>query len=223
VVRHPDPSGTFDYARTGALLDLDGVWALPDSFDVVIRAVQTGEAAQLREIRLRALLDSPDAFGSTHAREVQFSGEVWGLRAARSGEGKEDVTFVADDDGSWIGMVTGHLDSEDASRAGLYGLWVEPAARGSGVGLALTDAVADWARSRQARSLYLLVVASNAGAIGLYHRAGFSETGRTLPLPRDPSVVEIEMVRPLGVPSGAGDSDRAEAADHVNLERTTKP
>jgi ribosomal protein S18 acetylase RimI-like enzyme len=172
---------------------------------VVIHAVRAGEAERLREIRLRALLDSPDAFGSTHARELQFPPATWTERAARSGRGDEDVTFVAEDSGRWVGMAVGHVEPEDPSRAGLYGLWVEPAARGSGVGLALTDALADWAHSRRAEWLLLLVIESNAGAIRLYHRAGFTETGRIVPLPRDPSVVEIEMVRPLAIRSSGAE------------------
>jgi ribosomal protein S18 acetylase RimI-like enzyme len=67
------------------------------------------------------------------------------------------------------------------------------------------------------------VIESNAGAIRLYHRAGFTETGRIVPLPRDPSVVEIEMVRPLAIQRGAEHSDRAEAAERIKFERTTKP
>ena len=42
------------------------------------------------------------------------------------------------------------------------------------------------------------VVVSNAGAIGLYRRLGFRETGRTMLLARDPSIVEIEMELALG-------------------------
>jgi len=173
---------------------------------MVVRAVQAGEGERLRDIRLRALLDSPDAFGSTRARELEFPAGVWEERAARSGRSEEDVTFVADDDRTWVGMATGDLEANDPSRAGLYGLWVEPGARRSGVGLALTDAVAEWARSRGAEWLLLLVVESNAAAIGLYHRAGFTETGRIMPLPRDPSVVEIEMVRPLAIRNGGAQS-----------------
>ena len=135
---------------------------------MVVRAVQAGEGERLRDIRLRALLDSPDAFGSTRARELEFPAGVWEERAARSGRGEEDATLVADDDRTWVGMATGHLEANDPSRAGLYGLWVEPGARRSGVGLALTDAVAEWARSRGAEWLLLLVVESNAAAIGLY-------------------------------------------------------
>jgi ribosomal protein S18 acetylase RimI-like enzyme len=80
---------------------------------------------------------------------------------------------------------------------GLYGLWVEPEARGNGIGLALTGAVLDWARSCGARVVFLFVVAGNFEALALYRRAGFAETGRTIPLPRDPSVMEIEMVSGL--------------------------
>ena len=39
---------------------------------VLVRATTTTDWQALREIRLQALLDAPDAFASTHAREAAF-------------------------------------------------------------------------------------------------------------------------------------------------------
>lgn len=162
-----------------------------------VRAVRGDEAGPLRAIRLRALLDAPDSFGSTCDRETGLPWQAWVERAERSARSEADVTFVAEGEGGWSGMAVGQLEPDDPGRAGLFGMWVAPEARGSGLGLALARAVVDWARARGAREIGLWVVASNAAAIRLYRRAGFVESGRRTGLPRDPAVVEIEMVTTL--------------------------
>ena len=55
-------------------------------------------------------------------------------------------------------------------------MWVDPAARGSGVAAALIGAVVEWARSA-GRATYLMVRSENARAIAAYARAGFVDLG----------------------------------------------
>ncbi|NUR84004.1 MAG: GNAT family N-acetyltransferase, partial [Nonomuraea sp.] len=47
-----------------------------------IAIVQLGpdEGERLKEVRLRALQESPDAFGSSYAREIGFSEDEWTKR-----------------------------------------------------------------------------------------------------------------------------------------------
>jgi hypothetical protein len=44
---------------------------------VEIRRLRAGEAARLRELRLRALQDSPDAFASSYEREAELPTAHW--------------------------------------------------------------------------------------------------------------------------------------------------
>lgn len=66
----------------------------------------------------------------------------------------------------------------------LHSLWVEPAARRLGLGLALTQAALAWGRRRGATQARLEVAVSNAGARRLYQGLGFAER-------------ELLMVRPI--------------------------
>jgi GNAT superfamily N-acetyltransferase len=66
------------------------------------------------------------------------------------------------------------LDRDDPARAGLFGLWVDPAARAAGVGRALTEAVIAWAGAKSA-------LADPLG--GRDQRSGFVETNDTMPMP----------------------------------------
>ena len=100
-------------------------------------------------------------------------------------------------------------ETDDKAPAGLAGvfvedgaaqivsMWVRPAFRGRGVGEALIEATASWAKSRSFPALFLWVTESNAPARRLYARCGFTPTGERQPLPSDPSLPEIQLSRPL--------------------------
>ena len=168
-----------------------------------IRQIKAVEWDRVRKIRLRALADSPDAFGRGLADELSMPDQAWIERAERGALGLDTATFIAETGAGLVGLATVRLEQDADARADLFGLWVDPAARAAGVGLALTQAVIDWARRYGARTLALLVVTSNLTAIRLYSRAGFRETGHSLPMPRKPSLIEIEME--LGLTKSAGD------------------
>jgi len=165
-----------------------------------IRRIRADEGARLRALRLRALADAPMAFGSTLAREQTFADEVWHERAQRGASGVDNVTFVAERDGRWLGIVTGLARDPDVPhdpRPELVAMFVCPEARGSGLGGALVDAVVGWARERRAAGLTLWVTATNTQALALYTRHGFRRTGESKPLDHSPALASIRMVRDL--------------------------
>jgi GNAT superfamily N-acetyltransferase len=158
----------------------------------VVRRIRPDEAGPLRAARLRALADAPEAFGSTLARESAFADTVWVERATHGAAGEDQVTYVAAEDDRLVGLATGHLEG---GRFDLFGMFVEPEARGRGIGTALVAAVIGWASGRGATSLYLGVTETNRPAIALYERCGFRPTGVRRPLEHTPALTVLEMVR----------------------------
>jgi ribosomal protein S18 acetylase RimI-like enzyme len=156
----------------------------------LLRELTADDWELMRDVRLSALKEAPDAFGSTFAREVAFTEEKW-----RGRINERSVTFFA------------HEDSANAAPAGLAGvyvedgaadlvsMWVRPTARGLGVGEALVEAAASWAKAHDFGTLFLWVTESNASARRLYARCGFTPTGERQPLPSDPTLPEIRMSR----------------------------
>ncbi len=157
---------------------------------VLVRATTRDDWQALREIRLQALRDAPDAFGSSHAREVAFESAEWHRRAARDGS---FLAFLSD--GEPAGLAGGF--EEEPGVVELVSMFVRPQARGHGVGEALVDAVAAWARTRSAASLHLWVTDTNKPTIRLYERCGFTATPERQPLPSNPALGELGMTRPL--------------------------
>jgi ribosomal protein S18 acetylase RimI-like enzyme len=153
--------------------------------------------AEYRAVRLRALKNTPLAFGSTYEREVRLTDEEWAARAARLDSGR-DVGFLAVCDGSYAGLALCFVEPEDATTGQLISMWVAPEARRRGVGRMLIDAIVAWAAERGVRTVRLMVTSVNDGAMEFYRRLGFERTGKTGPYPNDPTVVEYEMVREIG-------------------------
>ena len=153
-----------------------------------------GDVEVVRELRLAALADAPDAFWRTHAEEADRPSAWWRDRL-RAGE----RWLIAELDGTPCGLAAlgvGHGGRHD--RPHLASLWIAPAARGRGVGDALVRHVLTVARSEGAEAVTLEVGDANAPAIALYRRHGFRPTGwtgRFLP-PRE-HLTEHELVREL--------------------------
>lgn len=124
-----------------------------------------------RDMRLAALKDSPEAFGSV-LRDWQGKGD----REGRWRQRLTDVAFnaVATVDTTQAGMVSGNWHGTDIE---LMSLWVSPFARGQGIGDLLVETVLAWATGQQARRVVLSVRDFNVAAIRLYRRHGFSAIG----------------------------------------------
>jgi len=158
---------------------------------VSVRTVAGGDWELMRDVRLAALLEAPEAFSSTYAREAAFTEEQW-----RGRIGERSVTFFAEVAGMPEPAGLGGVYADDGA-ADLVSMWVRPAARGLGVGEALVSAAAGWARDHGHGALYLWVTDSNEAARRLYERCGFTATGERQPLPSNPALTEIRMRLPL--------------------------
>ena len=93
-------------------------------------------------------------------------------------------------DGRVVGLAAGG-DSGPDGVAALTSLWVDPRARGRGVGDQLVISVTDWARDSGYKQLVLWVTEGNQHAEALYERNGFTRTGDVIAEPRH----EFEMWR----------------------------
>jgi ribosomal protein S18 acetylase RimI-like enzyme len=163
---------------------------------ITVEPITSHNTFVFRDIRLRALRETPHAFSSTYARECQLTDADW-IRRAERWNGVTGVGFVAMDGSNACGIVGLFLDQEDAKRAQLVSMWTAPTHRQRGIGRRLINEVIGWAHQREACALLLMVTANNEPAISFYRRLGFTPTGRTEPYPNDPRVIEYEMVRPL--------------------------
>lgn len=153
---------------------------------------------RLRDLRLRALVDAPEAFGSTHEREAAQSQDDWRAFAdGWEGTAHQAVFVTADDGGRWMGLAVGVVREADLSLANLYAMWVDPAARGMGAGRLLVGSVVAWAGGAGAERLELCVTEANDQALALYRSSGFEPTGGRDVLRRGSDVSTVTLRRTL--------------------------
>jgi ribosomal protein S18 acetylase RimI-like enzyme len=162
-----------------------------------VRAFQPDEWPLYRELRLEALRDAPDAFGSTLARERAFPEQEWKARLAAAAKSGRDLPLVAEVSGRAVGLVWVRIDEKDASTATLFQLWVHPAFRRAGVGRALLEAATAWARGAGATTMSLCVATGAQSAIQFYRRLGFVESGEPSPLRPQSSLSQQPMRLPM--------------------------
>ena len=158
----------------------------------VLHRITPAMASHYKAVRLRALLDTPNAFGSTYLRESQFTEDEWSKRAANL-DGERAVGYLAFDDDQYCGIVGCFLHEDDPQKANLVSMWVAPEYRRRSVGRLLIDAVRSWVGDRGVKTLLLMVTSCNQDAMEFYRRIGFSMTGHTEPYPNDPALIEYEM------------------------------
>ena len=141
---------------------------------VSVERIRPNEGPVLREIRLRSLLDAPEAFGQRHDEAAATPDSEWDAIARASADGNRRVWFFARVDGNAdpIGVVQARR--RQPFDCLLFSMWVAPEARRLGVGSLLIDAVRDWGAAWGAKRVVLWVLAANEPAMRFYDRIGFT-------------------------------------------------
>lgn len=158
-----------------------------------IRALEPNEVCLHRELRLRALRDSPRSFGETVTEAESRPLAYWEEFTRSVTVPGPHVMFLALEGEDVYGSIYGTLDRErnDAGRVG--GTWVVPSRRRQGYGRALLEAVFVWARRRNLTHLRLWAPVHSPAAIALYRQAGFRETDQRRPMPNYAGLEIVEM------------------------------
>lgn len=165
--------------------------------DVRVRALRPDEASLHRDVRLRALRQSPNSFGETYADIAGRSPSYWEDQTKAVTEPGRNVMFVACDDTRANGMVYGLLDRDRRDGGRVGGMWVDPSNRRRGIGREMLAAVIGWCGERELKRLGLWAPAGNPAAIAFYRDAGFRETDNRRRLREGHDLEIVEMTRAL--------------------------
>lgn len=160
---------------------------------MTVRRLHATEAEGWRELRLRALLESPEAFGSRYEDQVVWPLERWRERTEALAESADQAMFVVEGSGSGFQACAGVIEEDE--QALVISMWVARQSRGQGLARGLLEAAAEWARSRGHDVLKLHVVKGNHAATELYWAFGFRFSGRVET--NENGLEEVEMELPL--------------------------
>jgi ribosomal protein S18 acetylase RimI-like enzyme len=148
-------------------------------------------------MRLAALGESPQAFLSTHAREVSWGKDQW---LAEYDRGDWSVGFIADKAVSLLGAT--RTPSTPRYECYLEYMWVTPGRRGSGLAYDMLTFTFGRLRAEGVRTAFLYVLDGNDAAMRLYKRAGFTSTSEPVPLAGYPGRSEELLQRSLSSAAG---------------------
>jgi GNAT superfamily N-acetyltransferase len=146
--------------------DAPAIAAIDTSFatDVIYDAVATGLGFELRERRLAAPLTKRFPLDDLGDESRPWS-----------------QAFVAEQDGRIVGFAAAAYEAWNR-RLTLWHLYVDPPARGHGVGRRLVDRIAELAQALGARHMWLETSNLNAPGVAAYQALGFTLTGLDLAL-----------------------------------------
>jgi RimJ/RimL family protein N-acetyltransferase len=138
-----------------------------------VRRLEADDAAIYRELRLEALASHPEAFLASWEDESVKPDSWWTERLEAN-----SVFGGWIDDSPLLGVAGFHVNGAAKLRHKgiLWGMYVRPDGRGTGLAASLVQRVIEHARAL-VEEICLTVVSSNAAAYRLYSAAGFEQYG----------------------------------------------
>jgi len=133
---------------------------------------------EYRELRLAALKNEPQAFGSSYERESGYPDEKWQQRLKEAAEGKRHILF-AKLDKKLVAMVVGGRDFDDNSSnvAYIWGLYTDASVRRKGIAkLLMSKMLEELSKERGIQTIRLEVNVEQESAVKLYESLGFKKT-----------------------------------------------
>ena len=173
-----------------------------------VRSLRADEWRAAKALRLLSLQDpvARRAFRDTYEEASARPDSFWQERTAGAAEGALGAQqFIAEGpDGEWVGTLTVLIEEAGTTdlagfpierRQGhVIGVFMRSDPRGIGLTEVLFDAALEWAWERGVERVRLIVHEDNGRAQAFYRRAGFTFSGRSVPLVQRPGEVELEFV-----------------------------
>ena len=164
--------------------------------EITVRVLSESDWQLYRDLRLRALTESPESFTATLADEADQDEQYWRDRMIRS------QRLVADRGGRSEGIASLAASAENPDASEIFGLYVIPEARSTGVSWRLTEAAAALATRQGFRQLLYWVGVHNARAVAFAKNFGFRSTDqRRVSRFSDPDLGDQEIAMVLSLVS----------------------
>ena len=146
-----------------------------DGSGVQVRKVEVHEAGRYRDIRLRALADSPGAFATRYEDAARRTPEEWvALVAKLSAEPGCGFWIAEAADGRWVALAGTYRPEHEPGMLELMQVWTDPVARRTGLGRRVIEALLEHGRPHAPAGFGHWVADGNDGAVRFYEALGFT-------------------------------------------------
>jgi RimJ/RimL family protein N-acetyltransferase len=130
----------------------------------------------LKDLRLEALKEESDAFGSSYEESAAHSDDEWKQKLANP----KNPTILVCDEGQAIGMAGAYQEKGVNLKhiAYIWGVYLRKNYRGKGISLKLMEALLnEIAKNKEIEKINLNVNTSRLSAVKLYEKLGFEIVG----------------------------------------------
>lgn len=163
---------------------------------ITCRRATRNDVSLFKEVRLKALKDCPDAYGSTYESAIKRDQLSWEEQLWSTLSGGDRNTQFAFEGDRCIGIAA--LYREPTAPSGdIIMMWVDPEYRGSGAAAELVGNLISWAKESGFTAVSLDVTDSNARAIQFYENQGFHDTGEKVEVDYARNLSGIRVTRSL--------------------------
>lgn len=133
---------------------------------------------EYRKLRLRALKEDPQAFGSSYADSLNQPDEFWKRRLADAADGMRSWLLFAQEGEKLTGMIGAFLEEVPTDTATIVSVYVPLEARGQGIAVLLMEAMLGvLSATPSLTKAQLSVNVTQLPAIQVYKHFGFREIG----------------------------------------------
>lgn len=140
----------------------------------IARKIKEDEWQKYKKIRLEALKNDPQAFGSSYERENQKSDNEWKEKLMLSNTDDSKKIFVGIDNDSNGFLAIGGAYAENLGEWNVIAIYVNPKYRGQGVSKILLSEIINTLKARgNVKRLILRVNVNQQAAVNLYRSLGF--------------------------------------------------
>lgn len=148
--------------------------------DITILSSTNVRWQDYRDLRLKALREEPQAFGSSYESEKNTPDTEWQKRLENYNEARQDWAVFASNGQRLTGMVAAYQAQEDKKNdiANMIAMFVENGARGKGIGKLLVKNLMGLLTNSSIKKVRLSVSTKQVAAVKLYEGLGFKIVGR---------------------------------------------
>lgn len=138
----------------------------------IVKKLDKNDWGDYREIRLEALKNEPDAFGSDYSEYKNKEDSYWVDRLSLSGEenGRSFLCAVLDNNNF---MSVGGAYQDENNEWNIIAIYTKKEFRGIGAGSLLLSRILEELKNRGIKEVFLRVNVERAPAISLYKKFGF--------------------------------------------------
>lgn len=145
---------------------------------VAVRLLAASEWPLWRDVFLRSLADSPDAFRPTLGEAEDQPEEFWRGMVEATVEHERSNLWVAVNGNEPVGKLFARID-EELTTLYIGAMWITPDLRGTGIGRRLMEAAEGWGKDCGVARSELWVTEANQAAIDFYESVGYVATDET--------------------------------------------